>query len=116
MMNAADVRKEWSSVMDKAVRERPEFIRHNQNEMILASLTLFESVLAACKYTAHKMLEDDGSVTLLLDELDLVENGLNEFDAKYALAKSILEYAEDFYDNFYLYSLAPIARDISLMC
>ena len=62
------------------------------------------------------MLEDDVSVTLLLDELDLVENGSNEFDAKYALAKSILEYAEDFYDNFYLYSLAPIARDISLMC
>lgn len=96
MINATDARKEWSSVMDRAVRERPQIIRHNLNEMILANLTLLESVLAVYKYTAHKMLEDDGSVTLLLDELDLVENGSNEFDAKYALGKSIMEYAEGF--------------------
>jgi len=50
MINAADARKEWSNVMDRAVRERPQFIRHNQNEMVLAGLTLLESVLAVYKY------------------------------------------------------------------
>lgn len=106
-INATDVCREWSSVIDNVITERPQFIRRARDEMILISLSHFESVLDAYKFTARKLVEDDGSVTLTLNEIDLIENGANESEAKYALAKSILEYAEDFYNDFPLYSMSP---------
>lgn len=107
VMNATDVRKEWSSVTDLVIRERPQFIRRTRDQMVLASLPLFETVLDAYKFSAEKMIEDDGSVTLSLNEIDLVENAADEQLAKHALAQSILEYAGDYFDEFSLWSVTP---------
>jgi len=51
-------------------------------------------------FSADEFIEEDGSVTLSLNEIDLVENGKNKEDAVLNLAKSILEYAEDYYNDF----------------
>lgn len=107
VMNATDVRKEWSTVTESVVRERPQFIKRTRDKMVLASLPLFENVLEAYKFTAEKMVEDDGSITLSLHEIDLIENADNEEAAILALGKSILEYAQDFYNEFSLWSAAP---------
>jgi hypothetical protein len=56
---------------------------------------------------AEKYIEDDNSVTLPLNELDLVENGITENDAKMKLAEDILEYAEDYYSDFDYWKKAP---------
>jgi len=109
--NATDVRKEWSSVINGAIRVRPQFIRRTREEMVLINLHHLETVLDAYKYTARKIVEDDGSVTLSLNEIDLAENGTDESEVKYALAESILEYAEDYYDNFPLYNMSPNRKD-----
>lgn len=47
-------------------------------------------ILDEIKFTAVKFVEDDGSTTLSLNELDLVENAPTEHEAKLALGKSIL--------------------------
>lgn len=107
VMNATDVRKDWSSVTDSVIRERPQFIKRTRDQMVLASLPLFEMVLDAYKFSSKKMIEDDGSVTLSLNEIDLIENGVDEQLAKYALAESILEYAVDYFNEFPLWSVAP---------
>ena len=54
------------------------------------------------KFTAVKYLENDDSVTLSLNEIDLVENGADEQEAKMKLAKSILEYSFDYYKDLNL--------------
>ena len=54
-----------------------------------------------------KYIEDDGSVTLFLNEIPLVENAATEEEAIEVLANSILEYAVEFYDNFNLWASAP---------
>ena len=64
-------------------------------------------ILDEIKFTAVKFVEDDGSITLSLNELDLVENAPTEYEAKLALGKSILEYANAFYKEFELWSNAP---------
>ena len=46
------------------------------------------------------MVEDDGSVTISLDEIDLAENAANEQDALLKLAEAILEYSKDYYNDF----------------
>lgn len=47
------------------------------------------------------------SVTLSLNEIDLVENSENEQSARLALGNGILEYAADYYNDYVLYSHSP---------
>lgn len=106
-MNATDVRKNWSEVADTVIRTRPQFIKRTRDYMMLSNCELIESLLAAYNFTADKYVEEDGSVTLSLNELDLVENAPTEEETKKLLAESILDYAVEFYNDFSLWSAAP---------
>ena len=61
-------------------------------------------------FTSNMFVEADGSVTLSLNEIDLAENGKTVHDAKLALAKDILEYAENYQSEFELWNSAPNRR------
>jgi hypothetical protein len=63
-----------------------------------------EEILSGYSFTAKKFVEEDGTVTLSLNEIDLIENEENEERAKDVLGASILEYATEFYNNYELYS------------
>jgi antitoxin YefM len=106
-LNATDVRQNWSAVMESVVREKPRFIRRTRDYMVLADVKLIENLLSAYHFTADRFTENDGSVTLSLRELDLAENARTEAEARKLLGKSVLEYAEDFYNEFTLWSAAP---------
>jgi len=106
-LNATDVRKEWSLVMDTVVREKPQFIRRTRDYMMLADVDFLKILLETYVFYADEFVEDDGSITLTLNEIDLVTNGIDENDAKKKMALEILEYAEEFYNEFNLYSVAP---------
>ncbi len=69
-------------------------------------LEFINELLLGYSFTANKYIEDDGSVTLSLNELDLVENGSDEKDAINNLSRAILEYAADFYNEFNVWSVA----------
>lgn len=105
--SATEVRKEWSSVLDSVVRDKPQFIKRTRDKMWLSNLDIMGEILDAYKFTAEKYIEDDGSVTLSLNEIDLVENASTEAEAKKLLAQSIMEYAEEYYNNFSYYNAAP---------
>jgi len=107
VMNATDVRKDWSTVVDTTVRVKPQFFKRTRDYVFLSDLHFMEELLAGYSYSAIRMDEDDGSVTLALNELDLVENGKDEEEARSKLAAAILEYAEDFYNDFSYWGSAP---------
>lgn len=69
-------------------------------------MTRFESV-ESVKFTAAKYIEDDESVTLSLNEIDLIENGKNEEEARLVLGRAILEYSMNYYNDYVLYSHSP---------
>ena len=100
LMNATDVRKDWSTVIDATVRVKPQFFKRTRDYVFLSDFSFMEELLAVYSFSAVLMEEEDGSVTLSLNEIDLVENGKDENDARSKLASSILEYAEDFYSDF----------------
>jgi hypothetical protein len=100
VLNATSVRKEWSSVVDSVIREKPKFIKRTRDFMLLSDIATIESLLSAYSFTAEKYIEDDGSVTLSLNEIDLAENGADEQEALQKMAAAILEYAEDYYNDF----------------
>jgi len=105
--NATEVRKEWSSVVDSVVRDKPTFIKRTRDKMWLSNLETMAKILEAYQFTAQKYVEEDGSVTLALNEIDLVENAENEPTARIKLAAAILEYASDYYNDYAYWSSAP---------
>lgn len=75
--------------------------------MWFSNLETMSEILQAYQFTAVKYIEEDGSVTLSLNEIDLVENGATEKEARLNLADSILEYSLNYYNEYDLYSHSP---------
>lgn len=107
MEQATNVRKEWSAVCDSVIHEKPKFIKRTRDKMWFSNLDTVYDILQAYQFTALKYIEDDGSVTLSLNEIDIVENGKDEREARLNVGKSILEYALDYYDEYEIYSRSP---------
>jgi len=109
-INATQVRNEWSAVVDSVIREKPRFIKRTRDRMLLSDLNVIEEMLSVYTFTAITYIEDDGSVTLALKEIDLAENGKDEQAAVNKMAQAILEYSEDYYREFTLWYSAPNRR------
>ena len=104
-INSTDVRNNWNAVVDSVIREKPRFIKRTRDYMMLSDIKLIESLLSAYTFLANVLIEDDGSFTLSLNEIDLIENAADLDNAKLNLAKGILEYAEDFYNDYALWAV-----------
>ena len=109
-LSATEVRNEWSSVVDGVVRDKPALIKRTRDKMWLSNLDTMKEILEAYQFTAERYFEEDGSVTLALNEIDLVENAVDEAEAKRLLAESVMEYALEYYNNYAFYSSAPNRR------
>ncbi len=66
--------------------------------------------LSCYRFNARKYTENDGSITLSVDDIDIVVNAANEEQAKSSLASDIKEYAEDYYEHYATWSVAPNRR------
>ena len=99
------VENDWSSVIDSVISEKPKFIKHTREYIFLADFQFVEHILEVYNFTATEFIEDNGSITLALNEMDLVENGDDKNEAIMNMAKGILEYSEIFYDNFNYWSV-----------
>ncbi len=106
-LNATDVRKDFSTIIDKAVREKPQFIKRTRDRMLLSDISFLETLLSGYTFSANRFVEEDGSITLSLNELDLMENAPTEAECVKILAQSILDYADDFYREYAYWSSAP---------
>ncbi len=104
---ATDIRKEWSAACDMVVREKPIFFKRTRDHIWMSNMDVMRQILDAYGFSAQRLIEDDGSVTLSLNEIDIVENGKDEAEALGLLGEAILEYSEDYYKEFSLYSNAP---------
>lgn len=110
-MPASTVRNQWSSVMDSVIHRKPAFIQRTRGTMLLCSTQMMAQILGRVEYTADEHVETDGSFTLTLDNLGLAVNEPTLELAKKALCEEIMEYAQEYYDNYELFSKAPNRAD-----
>lgn len=106
-LNATEARKQWSTVIDEVVREKPVFVKRTRDRLVIYNVTLALQLLECCRFTAVIYPEHDGSITLSLNEIDLVENAATLGEARRSLAASILEYAAEYYEHYAEWSVAP---------
>ena len=107
LLNATDVRKNWSVTLDSVVRERPAYIKRTHDNIAIIGVSTLNDILSGYRFNVKKIKEDDGSITLSTVEMDIIANAPDEISAKRQLAAYIKEYAEEFYDEFPLWSAAP---------
>lgn len=107
MEQATTVRKEWSSFCDGVIHDKPIFIKRTRDKMWFSNLDTMSEILKAYEFTASIFQEEDSSITLSLNEIDLIENGETEDAARVAMGNAILEYSAEYYMNYDLYSHAP---------
>lgn len=110
MEQATAVRREWSAVCDSVIHEKPKFIKRTRDKMWFSNLDTMSEILQAYQFSAIKYWEDDGSVTLSLNEIDLIENGADERKARRKLGEAILEYSLEYYNEYEMYSHSPNRR------
>lgn len=107
MEQATAVRREWSAACDSVIHEKPKFIKRTRDKMWFSNLETMLEILQAYQFSALRYVEEDGSVTLSLNEIDLIENGKDETEARLKLGQSILEYSIEYYDEYEIYSHSP---------
>ena len=106
-MNSSEVRKDWSGVLDTVTRRGPVLLRRNKDHMVLCSDLTMAQIVAGVTIVADQFEEADGSITLSAEALDIVVNGPDLEAAKASLVADLMEYAEEYFQEFQLYSQAP---------
>ena len=107
MKSASEVRKEWSSTIDTALREHPVFIQRTRDNLILLDIATLRLAFENLRFELILYPEKDGSVTLVESHLDLVENAANKDSGIDQMIHALRDYACDFYSEFALWSKAP---------
>jgi hypothetical protein len=111
MLNATDVRRHWGQFIDDVVREGPRFVKRNRDELAALSTDHLHIVLAPYQFDVQVFKEEDGTVTVSLDSFDLVENGDTYEEAIDLLADELVEYSQEYLENFNVYFHSPNRRN-----
>ena len=104
MEQATAVRKEWSAVCDSVIHDKPKFIKRARDKMWFSNLEIMSEILSAYHFTADRYIENDGSVTLSLNEIDLAENE-NEVEENFKNSGARKKYCYSLYQKGKIYSV-----------
>ena len=96
-----------SNVYDYSVREKPVFISSSHKDITKISTEMLRIFFETLKFNVSLFEEEDGSFTGTLEELDLIENAPSKENCLLFLLEAMKDYAQDFYNEFTLWSSAP---------
>ena len=110
-IRSADVRKDFSSTIDNAVYIRPQFIRRTRNHVVMLGEQMLNQILS------HTILpvsiyEENGEYLAVNDVIeDLIGYGSTVDEATDSFCRALMEYAEEYYEEFELYSHSPNRKE-----
>ncbi len=108
-LNLTDARKEFSSLYDQVFNMyKPAIIKRKKSEEVMVLRVDQQKMLLANYCLKPEVInEDDSSITLALDELELYSNGSNLDEAVQGLIEDLKTYAEDYMQRSQLFLNAP---------
>jgi uncharacterized protein YbcC (UPF0753/DUF2309 family) len=104
---STDVRNNWSQFMDDVKWVKPAFIKRNRDMIAVLSGELLEFILKEHNLTVNVFVEEDGSYTGSFNEIDMAANSTDFESLKVKLAEELIEYAEEYLNEFRLYFNSP---------
>ena len=109
--NFSTARSNFKNVFDTvSIQQRPLIIHRHRDEVFLISRHLQKELLAGFTLTAEVLPEEDGSVTLAVDALEIAVNGVNREAAAQELIRELKLYAEEYLRRINLFVHAPNRR------
>ncbi len=107
-----DARKEFSTLYDEVyIGGKPVIVKRKQKEqVILLNADLQKMLLSAYSLKPEVESEEDGSVTLSLDSLEIYVNDESLEKAVYQLIQDLKMYASDYIQRSQLFLNAPNRR------
>jgi hypothetical protein len=111
ILKSADVRKEWSKFIDDVTWVKPAFVKRNRDMIAVLSCELLEFILKEYKLTADVIQEENSSYTGAFNEIDLMANAKDIKSLETELAKELLDYSEEYINEFRLYYNSPNRKD-----
>lgn len=106
LVNATDVRKNWSTYLDN-VRNKPIFIKRTHDFSALMDIKSLKLALSYVPITYSKVTDKDGSIVISSNDMDIISTGKNAKEALSNFTNDLIEYAQEFYDEFEFWSSAP---------
>ncbi len=103
-VNATDVRKDFGRYIDKIVRTKPIFVKRSRDYFMGISIEMAKELVKDVKFIANKYIEEDLSITLSLEDFDIVVNEENEETAIKSLLNDLREYALEYYEDIAFWS------------
>ncbi len=103
VISSTEVRKNWSEVIDTVVRKKPVFIKRNRDVLTFLSLEQLDIILDFFVLNMNIYLEEDGSYTASIDEIDLAGNARTQDEVIELICDDLIEYADEYMENFDLY-------------
>jgi len=92
------------------VHGKPGIIKRNRDIILSLSIPQAKALLQNVSFKAYFIKEEDGTVTAGLEDIDLLVNREDEQATRLALAKELVDYAGEYFNNFQLYFQAPNRR------
>lgn len=107
--NATDVRKNWSDFIDAVTNEKKPTVvaRNNKNPFLSISLEQVATLLTAYQFHIEIEHEEDGTVSVDLQDFDLFANDATLDQALSNLADELIDYAHDYLNDIQLYYNSP---------
>lgn len=105
-VNATDVRKNWSTYLDN-VRNKPVFIKRTHDFSALMDIKSLKLALSYVPITYSKVTDKGGSIVISSNDMDVVSTGKDEQEALFNFVCDLIEYAQEFYDEFEFWSSDP---------
>lgn len=112
-MKFTDVRNNFTNVIDRVQRLSPVVVKprkQSETYTFLLNEALVQQLLQEITLKVKWFQEEDGSITLGLDELELYVNGDTEDKALEELAEDAMAYAQDYMREPERYFNAPNRR------
>ncbi len=110
-------RSELTSLIDQVQSNRPQFIEHRKKSeddvFLIKRKQFYDAFKKIGQFVARikTLKEDDNSVTIIFDPLGLAVNN-KDFDSAFSdLYEECVSYANEYMNNFELYSRAPNRKD-----
>ncbi len=116
LLNATDVRKDWGHFIDTVVRVGPQFIKRNRDTLVVIGTDQLKVLFSSFRFKLDLIQEDDGSYSGSIDGVnntnqpsttfDVVANAPRLDELKLRLADELMEYAQEYSDEFALFFTA----------
>ncbi len=105
-INATEVRNNFSFYIDTVIREKPIAVKRNRDVLLVFSDQIVKDLVRDLTFQAV-LSHEDGTIVGTIDGFDLVVEGKSEQEVIRKLAEDLLEYAQDYVNDFKLFYNAP---------